>query len=312
MPQREVKCTHCHNPVIVDDSWMGMEIECPHCKDAFLFSRPHPSPAFRPQPPPAFRPQPNPAFRQQPNPAFRPGQPGISSVPKYSRTPSSSADREAEARPSANVGGIVKISLLVLLIIAFVAGGIVIYIKCTEFTPEDIKGNEFYAVTKTRVNNNGAHGVVDIAMMDFFPFATSQSNFFYRNVSFVGMSVKATSERDLYEGTVSFTRHGKGKIMTRPVIVDRRGAFTHYRFPVRYDENPEYLEEDGSMIFDLADAIKPELAGWKYESGKASDGGTLVCTISKDGQQKELTLKVSVVTGDDKIDRIWIEFEEEE
>ena len=75
---------------------------------------------------------------------------------------------------------------------------------------------------------------------------------------------------------------------------------------------PEYLEEDGSMIFDLADAIKPELAGWKYESGKASDGGTLVCTISKDGQQKELTLKVSVVTGDDNIDRIWIEFEEEE
>jgi phage FluMu protein Com len=301
MPQREVKCTHCQNPVIVDDAWMGMEIECPHCKGIFLFSRPQPSPAFRPPPFP----------RPQPSPAFRPGPPGVSSLPQYSKA-SSAAASETEARSTVNVGKIIKISLLVLLLIAFGVGGIMIYIKCTEFTPEDIKGNEFYAVTKTRVNNNGAYGVVDIARMDFFPFATSQSNFFYRNVTFCGMSVRETGEKDLYEGTVSFKRNGKDKKMTRPVIVDRRGGFTHYRFPVRYDENPEHLEEDGDMIFDLADAIKPELAGWEYESGRASDGGTLVCTISKDGQQKELTLKVSVVTGDDKIDRIWIEFEEEE
>ena len=96
--------------------------------------------------------------------------------------------------------------------------------------------------------------------------------------------------------------------MRRPLVAVV-GRLTRYRFPFKYTEHPEYLAEDGDLIFALAAKIDKSLQGWNYVSGRAGKKtkNLLICQISKAGETKTIRLKVDIIEGDDNTDRIWVE-----
>ena len=202
-------------------------------------------------------------------------------------------------------GGVVKLLVMLVLALAVCGGGVFLYLFFTTATPESLDGNQLHAMTRTRANNGGSSGVADIARNDFFPVASTKKDFFYRDASFKSMSVGATKQDEVYAGEVVFMRNGVDHV--RPVIVDRSKTFTHYKFPVNYNDKPDHLEGDGDLIFALARQIKKSLKEWKYVSGKAEKGGILVCTIAQGGNTETLRLQVEIVKATkDKADRVWV------
>lgn len=211
-----------------------------------------------------------------------------------------------------NASAYVKPILKIVFFLLLLAAGFFAYWKIMTPTVTSLKGNQLYVMTQKRQNRDGNYGVVEIARHDFFPIVQMKSNFYYRDASFSNISL-GSKEPELYEGIVSFTRGNSPKTMTRPVVVDRRGRFTHYRFPFKYAEHPDYLEEDGDLILDLAAKIDRSLEGWKYVSGRAGKKtrNLLICQISKSGETKSVRLKAEQMECDDKIGRIWVEILDE-
>ena len=205
---------------------------------------------------------------------------------------------------SKNAGKLVKLVLKILSVVCLLAVGTWIVVKIMTPTPESLKGNQLYVMTQKRLNRGKAAGMMDIAKHDFFPIVGMRDKFFYCTSDFKNIFLKE-DDYEMYSGTVQF-RRGQ-KIVTRPVTVDRRGSFTNYRFPFKYAEHPEYLEEDGDLIFRLAVDLNKTLDGWNYVSGKADKDKMLVCTIEKEGKRKTIRLKAEQVVCKDNIGRIWVE-----
>ena len=191
------------------------------------------------------------------------------------------------------------VAALVVIVI-----GVIAYFKITEVTPESMKGNQLHAMTQKRANRDGAYGVVAIAKHDFYPTAANKKDFIYRDAVFGELKLSKTLEDEVYLGEISFVRNGKA--CKRPIIIDRSKTFSHYIFPVDYNKNPEYLVEDGDLIFALATQIKKSLSEWSYVSAVADGGAVLKCTIAKGGIQKTLKLQVECIKGKDRIIRIWV------
>jgi hypothetical protein len=209
--------------------------------------------------------------------------------------------RHDDSPPSRlSFGAIFKIFLLLCAVVA----GILIYVKVTTLTPKSLSGNQLYVMTHKRVNNGGAMGMMDIVKHDFYPIIYSKANFFYRDAACKSVSLRSAGH-ELYEGTLCFVRNRKN--MQRPIHIDRQASFTNYHFPFKYAEKPEYLEEDGDLVFALATQVDKKLQGWKYVSGKVMEKNILSCVISKDGTEKTIRLKAEQVSCDDNIGRIWVE-----
>lgn len=213
-------------------------------------------------------------------------------------SPGDVADAERE-----NTAGKAKSVFLLVMFLGIL--GLVTWavIKFMTPTPESLKGNQLYVTTTKRINRDRARGMMDIAK-DFFTTTDLEENFYYRKSIFQNFFLREDSH-EMYSGTIQFVRNNK--TMTRPVAVDARGkAITSYRFPFKYAEHPEYLEEDGDLIFALAGSMDRKLREWAYVSGKV-EGGTLVCTVRKDGVTKTVKLKAEQVICKDNIGRIWVE-----
>jgi hypothetical protein len=256
-----------------------MELECPECKGHFILSAPQEQAV---------------AQMAQPQPLQQPGK------PMFNRDLSNSYDP-----PASNfAGSLIKLLLRIFIVILLIAGGIWALIKFLTITPESLDGNQLYVMTQKRENRDGIYGLEAIAKHDFFPVAANKEDFFYRNATLIGLNV-SSADNEYYKGLIFFVRNGKK--MQRPLIIDRRYSFCRYHFPVDYAENPEYLEEDGDLIFELAAAIGKDLKGWKYQSGKVISDNILECIISKNGKKKKIELKATTVDCEDKISRIWVE-----
>lgn len=305
-----IKCPKCTGKLRAETEWNGKQLECPRCHELFVASVAVPNPVV-PGGPLQMNPvQVNPMNPVQVNP-MNPGQirplPGVSAPsfpPPRSVNQGSSAVSGDEEKSSRDYGAIIGLCLKIVIALIVIGAGIFGYLWITKVTPESMKGNQMYAMTNKRVNNSGAIGMAEIARNDFFPRAWEKSDFLYKKSNFTGISLKEIGP-DEYEGEIEFDRNQKK--MVRPVYIDRRGSFTNYHFPFKYADHPEYLQEDGDLIFDLAaENIDKKLQGWSYVSGTA-DGNILTCTIKKDDKEKTLKLKAEQVTGKDNIARVWVE-----
>lgn len=270
-----VKCPLCSKDVTVDDSWAGMELECPICHGKFIL--------------PALQ--------------YVPEQP----VPPVSLvTPQITVDSaDSNTVQKIPVGDICRVLLKIFLACGVILGGIFLLVVFLRPTPESLDGNQLFVMTMKLKNRDGAYGIDTIAKFNLFPVINEKTNFFYNTGAFEKLIV-SEKEHEVYEGVAVFRRNGKK--MERPVIVDRRYSYCKYYFPVNYKKNPAYLEEDGDLIFALACEINKKLEDWTYESGTAVGPGVLECIVSDGSEKKKLTLKVETVTGDDDISRIWVEF----
>ena len=307
----DVFCPHCGTELEVQDEWNGMEMTCPACQNTFTVP-PRPAPAEAPvEVKPVKRtlsfrkknpdPEPMHAISQPPQDAADPAMEEVPRPPKQKRKRKRKDETEDRDRPNW-VKPVVKLVLCLIL-----AGiGVYIYFKLTAPTPENLKGNQLYAMTQKRANPGGsAMGVEEIAKNDFFPIANSKEKFFYRDAQFIRVSVGNTKEAEVYSGSIYF-RGATSKEQERPVKIDRSKTFTKYYFPVKYDEHPEHLEGDADLIFGLATQIDSSLKEWKFVSAKVTEKSTLACVISKDGTQKTIHLKVEIVVPEDNIPRVWV------
>lgn len=273
MPELTIACPHCGETLAVQSEWAGMETSCPVCSKTFVI--PSATAAVDPAP---------------------------YAAEEY--------DEETEDERKARKAETVKLAVKILIALAIVIAGIVIYLKVTAVTPKSLKGNQMYAATQTRKNRDGAWGMRQIVKHDLFPVINSREDFFYRDAAFKDVELMPGDNAETYKGTMIIMRKigGSNQTMKRPVLIERKGALTHYSFPFKYAENPRYLEEDGDLIFALATKIDKKLQGWKYVSGKAVGDGVLVCVISDGTNTKELRLKAEQTMCDDGVIRVWVEF----
>ena len=272
---KQVMCPHCMKKILIDLNVQGKAWRCPGCSKVFLL-------------PPELVAAKN---VKKPSPAVN------------SRK-SSDADGEGTSAPID--GYLVKKIVNLLLILLLAGGAFLAYRHFTAVTPESLGGNELYAVTRKRLNRDGAGGIAEIARQDFFPAVSIKKDFFYRDAVFQSISVQK-KDYDLYEGTAFFER--KGKKMSRPLLVDRRGSMSRYVFPVDYAANPRHLEEDADLIFALARSIDKNLEGCELKSAKAEQDAVLTCTITKGGTSQTIRMKVEKHKGSDNIERVWVKVE---
>lgn len=263
----QIQCPQCTQPMSVDSDWLNSILECPYCRKKFQLTREV-----------------------------------IDQKPFYEQK-TVHARVNYDTKDKFRAVKIITKILLVLAVLGGIAYGCYWFFKVT---PESLKGNQVYAMTRKRNNRDGAPGMCDIAKADFFPNACNLSYFFYRDATFTNIYLERV-DHEQYSGTVTFTRnrHGK-KELTRPIFIDRRNAFTYYRFPFDYREHPEYLEEDGDLIFELATQVNKKLKGWSYVSGTAS-GDILTCKIKNGGSEKEIKLRAEQISCKDDINRIWVQ-----
>ena len=273
----KVSCSHCSREVFIDDNKLYTQIECAGCHQTFL------------------------AITDE----DKPHAPEVVSVLRYDPDAQLSeggcyytVKEKEKFLCAANIKFFLKLFLLLVLI----GGGIYLAVKLLTITPESLGENQLYVMTRKRMNREGASGMCDIAKVDFFPIVAEKEDFLYRDAIFTGIHLQDAGFEQ-YEGVVRFNRNGKD--MVRPVYVDRQHTWTKYYFPFSYEENPEFLEEDGDLIFALAAKMYKELRGWIYVSGTA-EGNTLTCTITKDGEEKTVKIKAEQFEFKDTINRIWV------
>jgi len=297
-----MNCPHCGGELEVRDEWVDMETTCPLCQNSFVIPRRQkPAPAAN-RPVPVLKINKPRSSTPPPPPPSAPDVPGY--VPPTDLPPlsdlSSSDDEDARKLTW------VKPALKILVVVVLVVVGLIVYLKVTALTPKSLKGNQLCVTTQKRINNEGAFGMREIAKKDLFPVIYSKTQFLYVDGNFEDIDFKQI-DKEQYSGTIHFTRGKVRKTMTRPVFVDRRSSFTHYHIRFKYAEHPDYLEEDGDLIFKIATAVDGKLKDWSYVSGKATGKGVLECVIAKGDARKTVLLKAEVVECNDNVERVWVE-----
>lgn len=297
-----ITCPHCHQSIAADDKLKGSKIQCPLCQGVFMAPLTGTMGMKLATPPASITPinfrNSSFARRNQAENAAQTPSGAAEKQENHTRKPSNSSRSSADTREI--IGKVFK----AVIIIALIGAGIFGYFKFTEVTPETLKGNQLFVMTRKRANREGAGGINAIAKRDFFPIVDSKKDFFYSAATFEALTV-TQHEYEVYKGEAHFKRNGKS--MSRPVTVDRQNSFCSYRFKFNYSQNPKYLEEDADLLFDLAAQVDKKLAGWNLDSAKAADNGVLVCEISKDGEKKTIELKAENPVGKDNIDRVWVQ-----
>lgn len=320
MAEFEIKCPHCGESLEVQDEWVGMETTCPVCGKDFVIPR-RPAAVKRP---PVFK-LPKSARKTAAQngsgapeaPAAAPAESanGSAEIPMSDKDLRELEEMEKEEKKKKTLR-IVKWSVRIVLLIAILVGGYLIYQKLTVKTPKSLEGNQLHLKTGWRKPADNESGIGGVIEHDLFPEIKSKADFFYRDANFKSVSVGRVEKKnkndnfelERYEGTVTFVRKvgGKDKEMERPIELIVEGQMIHCNFPVDYAKNPEYLEDDGDLILALAAQIDRRLKGCEYVSGKA-ENGVLDCVVSKAGVEKKAKLKAQRVENDDHIDRIWVE-----
>ena len=288
-----MNCPRCRTELEMQDEWAGIQVTCPICQTQIIVPDVSANAGANAG---AWMPQtPNAGMAAE----------SFDSVPTPPEEEEDSEGRDWRELCSRWAGPALKILLLLVLLI----GGFFVYRWIVTPTPKSLKGNQMSVMTKKRLNRDGVGGVQEIARVDFFPIIRDRPTFFYQWADCISISLQSDGN-ELYRGTLYFHRNQqKKKTYARPVVVDRTGSFTYYRFPFKYADHPDWLEEDGDLIFALAKQIDKKLEKWEYVSGKASEEEkcVLFCEISKDGKTKTIKLKAEQVECDDKIGRVWVE-----